>query len=314
MGCVSSAFLSHDDPDCTTVGGSTAFAHHIVKLTSTTYGLLTLDPPPLPASSSDDPPSPFPTTTIIPPTPPPRFTLGEGGDPLSSDGDIIISPPLPSISKENSNPNQNLNLPNNKSSKTPPLNPSLVNLSALDEFGKLCCPPNGDNKVVIYTTTLRGIRKTFEDCNAVRSAIQGLGLLICERDISMDRGFREELRELITKLVVNEESPSPTELMIPPRVFIKGRYIGGAEEVLRLAEDGILGNLLSGLPKLRAGHNNLCEGCGGARFLPCFQCNGSCKMVTVAEAEEETDHSSPQRTVVLRQDINFGQAIKETII
>lgn len=50
---------------------------------------------------------------------------------------------------------------------------------------------------MIYTTTLRGVRKTFEDCNAVRAAMEGLGVLVCERDISMDIGFREELRELM---------------------------------------------------------------------------------------------------------------------
>ncbi|KAM1092097.1 hypothetical protein FF1_019527 [Malus domestica] len=42
--------------------GSSALNHHIVSLTSSIYGLLTLDPP-----------SPVP---ITPPTPPPRFTLG----------------------------------------------------------------------------------------------------------------------------------------------------------------------------------------------------------------------------------------------
>ncbi|KAF9598746.1 hypothetical protein IFM89_031414 [Coptis chinensis] len=34
------------------------------------------------------------------------------------------------------------------------------------------CPPGGDKAVIIYTTTLRGIRKTFEECNLIRSLIQ----------------------------------------------------------------------------------------------------------------------------------------------
>lgn len=145
---------------------------------------------------------------------------------------------------------------------------------------------------MIYTTTLRGIRKTFEACNAVRSAIQGIGVLICERDISMDRGFREELRQLL-------KGKGESEL-VPPRVFVKGRYIGGVDEVMRIAEDeenGGLGNLLQGLPKVRAGQ--VCDGCGGVRFLPCFQCNGSCKMVA-SLVQEETDGLPQERTVVVR--------------
>ncbi|CAI9093359.1 OLC1v1028845C1 [Oldenlandia corymbosa var. corymbosa] len=285
MGCVSSTLLSQDD-EFSQIGGSggAAFAHHIVYLKSTTYGLLTLDPPPPPSSP---PPPPAAATTTIAPTPPPRFTLSS---PPSSDltplkpppvNDVINSwelmagldsstpTPPPPLSKENSNPN--LLLP----SPPPAFNwAHHLSSSQLDKYDSIC-PPNGENKVVIYTTTLRGIRKTFEDCNAVRSAIQGLGFSVCERDISMDRGFREELRELLK--VKGEKE------LVPPRVFVKGRYVGGAEEVLRLAEEDEAGvglrSLLSGCPKLRGGIGRVCEGCGGVRFLPCFKCNGSCKVV-----------------------------------
>ncbi|KAI7979234.1 hypothetical protein LOK49_Contig438G00001 [Camellia lanceoleosa] len=60
MGCVSSTLLNHDD-DFSQIGSS-SLGHHIVSFTSTTYGLLSLDPPP-PSSDSHT-------------TPPPRFTLG----------------------------------------------------------------------------------------------------------------------------------------------------------------------------------------------------------------------------------------------
>ncbi|URE13132.1 Glutaredoxin [Musa troglodytarum] len=43
------------------------------------------------------------------------------------------------------------------------------------------CPPGGENTVVLYTTTLRGIRKTFEDCNAVRSTLESYHVRIMER-------------------------------------------------------------------------------------------------------------------------------------
>lgn len=272
MGCVSSTLLSNDE-DFSQIGGNSGalIGHHIVSLTSTTYGLLNLDPP--------TPPPPFSlakTSTFEPPTrsllrsdPPEIINSWElmAGllDPTTAnDTSSRFSPSkrFSIIDIENSNPNLLIPLP--KSSLKP-------NFS-LDGFEKLC-PPNGENRVVIYTTTLRGVRKTFEACNAVRAAFQGFGVSICERDISMDRGFKEELRELMKG---KDDS-------VPPRVFVKGRYVGGAEEVMGIVEEGYFGELVHGLPKLKnkAG-GYVCEGCGGIRFLPCFRCNGSCKLVKEA--------------------------------
>lgn len=185
--------------------------------------------------------------------------------------------------EENSCPNVSVAL---SSKEVSDLGKSFEGLSLIDRY-EMVCPPNGENKVVIYTTTLRGVRKTFDDCNAVRSAIEGLRVLVCERDISMDRGFREELRELM--------SGRESDELIPPRVFVKGRYVGGAEEVMRAVEDGVLGELLQGMPRVKEGY--VCEGCGGGRFLPCFSCNGSCKMV---EAVEEDGGEQGSRTVIVR--------------
>lgn len=213
-----------------------------------------------------------------------------------ADHSFRFSPLPPKSRKENSNPNLPFNkfdtpIKNSDDVLLAPRNSSVDSkFSALDNFERLC-PPDGEGKVVMYTTTLRGIRKTFEACNAVRSAIEALGIFICERDISMDKGFREELRELM-KGKDNSE-------MIPPRLFVKGRYIGGVEEVMRIVEEGGLVDLLQGLPKIKTGY--VCEGCGGVRFLPCFKCNGSCKMVMVVGVEEEDEMVQNQgRTVVVR--------------
>ena len=46
---------------------------------------------------------------------------------------------------------------------------------------------------------LRGKRKTFEDCNAVRVACEGMGVLFCEEDRSMNQVFKEELRKLLKR-------------------------------------------------------------------------------------------------------------------
>lgn len=128
------------------------------------------------------------------------------------------------------------------------------------------CPPGGANAVVLYTTTLRGIRKTFEDCNNVRDALESYEICISERDVSMHLEFRNELRKLMGG-----------KLVTVPRVFIKGRYIGGADEVLKIHEGGKMAELLAGIPTALAGR--VCDGCGGVRFVPCMECSGSCKLV-----------------------------------
>lgn len=127
------------------------------------------------------------------------------------------------------------------------------------------CPPGGENALVLYSTSLRGIRKTFEDCNAVRTAIDAYDVKVIERDISMDSGFREELRVLMG-----------TKEVRPPLLFVKGRVIGGAEEVLKLEEEGELGLLLQGIAKKEAAG---CGVCGEMRFVMCRECNGSCKVM-----------------------------------
>ncbi|RWR97875.1 hypothetical protein CKAN_02734300 [Cinnamomum micranthum f. kanehirae] len=91
------------------------------------------------------------------------------------------------------------------------------------------------------------IRKTFEDCNRVRSLIESHCVHMTKRDISMDFGFREELRVLMEK-----------EVRVPV-VFVKGRLIGDADEVLKLEEEGKLSFLLEGIPQA----TEVSEGCGG---------------------------------------------------
>ncbi|KAE8695036.1 putative NAC domain-containing protein [Hibiscus syriacus] len=316
MGCVSSNLLNRDDEF--TQLGSTALGHHIVSLTSTTYGLLTLDPP---SQSTATPPSPEPSVTsestfseskslwseprLVPARPEiiNSWELMSGLDTNSFRFSQSGSVPKPRVSrsslldkfqaesfcfpntmlpeKENADPNLNKKGTVTKThfSSSPPLNKydpgseAILKPAPLDKFENIC-PPNGENRVVLYTTTLRGIRKTFEDCNAVRSAIESYGVVFCERDISMDRGFKEELRELL----------KGTNQATLPQVFIKGRHVGGAEEVMRMVDQGCFGDLIKSLPKKRAGE--VCDGCGDVKFLPCFRCNGSCKMAVVAQESE----------------------------
>ncbi|KAK7394511.1 hypothetical protein VNO78_15040 [Psophocarpus tetragonolobus] len=140
----------------------------------------------------------------------------------------------------------------------------------------------GKDKVVLYFTSLRGVRKTYEDCCQVRLILKGLGVRVDERDVSMHSGFKEELRELLG------DGYGGLGL---PRMFVGGHYIGGAEEIQRLHEDGKLEKLLGCCEKIEDGvggdPGGVCEACGDIRFIPCETCSGSCKIYYEGDEDEE---------------------------
>lgn len=122
-----------------------------------------------------------------------------------------------------------------------------------------------EDRVVVYFTSLRGIRRTFEDCCAARMIIRGFRVMVDERDISMDSAYRKELQG-----VLGEKN------MKLPQVFIRGKHIGGADVIKQLHEVGDLAKMLKGLPVRPPGY--VCEGCGDVRFVPCSGCSGSRKI------------------------------------
>ncbi|KAK9940848.1 hypothetical protein M0R45_017488 [Rubus argutus] len=124
--------------------------------------------------------------------------------------------------------------------------------------------PGAEKRIVVYFTSLRVVRRTFEDCRAVRSIVRGFRVTLDERDLAMDHGFITELQQILGQ-----------RKLTLPRVFIGGRYIGGAEEVRQLHEAGELKKFVEGLPVQEPG---VCDACGGYRFLLCDECNGSHKL------------------------------------
>lgn len=131
------------------------------------------------------------------------------------------------------------------------------------------CPPGGTHSVVVYTTSLRGVRRTYEDCERVRTALEGQRVVFDERDVSLHNEYLNEL-----KGILGDEASLPL-----PRLFVKGKYIGGVKEVVELDESGRLGRILNRAGVEKGIGRQACEGCGGARFVPCLDCGGSCKVV-----------------------------------
>ncbi|XP_059646162.1 uncharacterized protein At5g39865-like [Cornus florida] len=125
--------------------------------------------------------------------------------------------------------------------------------------------PGTEDRIVLYYTTLRGIRRTYEDCCAVRTILRGYCVSVDERDISMDSAYRKELQSVFGG-----------KGMSLPRVFIRGKYVGGTDEIKQLHEVGELSKLLEGFSIRDPGF--VCESCGDARFIPCPNCNGSRKV------------------------------------
>lgn len=112
------------------------------------------------------------------------------------------------------------------------------------------------------------VRKTFEDCKTVRSILRAFRVALDERDVSMDSGFLAELRRVTGR---------KTGLTLP-RVFINGKYVGGAEEVRWLHESGELRKILEGLPAADSRFRGACHVCGDHRFVLCGECSGARKV------------------------------------
>uniref|UniRef100_A0A803RB68 Glutaredoxin domain-containing protein n=2 Tax=Cannabis sativa TaxID=3483 RepID=A0A803RB68_CANSA len=122
-----------------------------------------------------------------------------------------------------------------------------------------------EDRIVVYLTSLRGVRRTYEDCYAVRMIFGGFRVWVDERDVSMDSAYRKELQTLLKR------KPSL------PQVFIRGNYVGGADVIKQLFETGQLAQTLKDF-RVREAVGFVCESCADMRFVPCWNCSGSRKV------------------------------------
>ncbi|TDH07415.1 hypothetical protein EPR50_G00105730 [Perca flavescens] len=97
-------------------------------------------------------------------------------------------------------------------------------------------------RIVIYTTSFRVVRTTFERCELVRKIFQNHRVKFVERNIALDIEYGKELEERCKRV---GEPPSL------PVVFIDGHYLGRVQQP------------------------QTCQTCGGFAFIPCPMCHGS---------------------------------------
>lgn len=83
----------------------------------------------------------------------------------------------------------------------------LFQVSSVPEFGR----------IIIYTTSLRVVRTTFERCELVRKIFQNHRVKFEEKNIALNSDYGKELDERCRRVC---EVPSL------PVVFIDGHYLG----------------------------------------------------------------------------------------
>ncbi|GAU24198.1 hypothetical protein TSUD_23350 [Trifolium subterraneum] len=263
--------------------------HHLVSLTSTTYGsLLMIDQKCSNFNSNDcfdgDPEKLNQTQLEQSLSPDSVINTWELMDGLNDDGDEnsdfdnpIDSSMKPSSCKEKSFDGSFLEtlMENNKK-------PLWQHLSEEALLAKL-----DPNVVLSYRRALlsrkqgtidnnlasRAVSSVEESSSNIRMILKGFRVAVDEKDISMDSSYRKELQNKLGDKVV----------VTLPQVFIRGKHVGNADEIKLLNESGKLENLLKDFPIKDCWL--VCESCGDARFVPCSNCNGSRKVFEEEEGE-----------------------------
>lgn len=157
---------------------------------------------------------------------------------------------------------------------------------------KKASPVARPRKAVLYFTSLRGVRATHEDCCLARAILGGYGVRVDERDVSMHRGFRDELHGLLGlgRGAALAKCWAPAAAPALPSLFVDGELVGNADELKRLHEAGELAARLAGCESAAPGEAaGACEACADVRFVLCGACSGSCK-VYVDDGDDDDEN------------------------
>ncbi|KAI3471652.1 hypothetical protein Pfo_028302 [Paulownia fortunei] len=236
-------------------------SNHFVSLTSTTYGSLVLVDPPNPSFNGQDFANPTAQMRKI-------QDFGNSEDPLSPDSVINTWELMEGLNEDEFNfhmMDASEIVKSYEFVEHPVSKPLWKHLSEESLLAKM-----DSNVVSSYRKALLGRQHGCEkpkdflkpqnteslesnDIVARRVIFRGFRVCVDERDISMDRSYRTELQDALKGKAVSL-----------PQVFIKGKYIGGAEEIKQLNEAGELAKLLEGFPLIDLGF--VCESCGMQGF------------------------------------------------
>lgn len=75
-----------------------------------------------------------------------------------------------------------------------------------------------EGEVVVYTTSFRGVRSTFEECRYVLSVLYNFRVKVIQRDIYLHKFYYNELEARLGE-------KNTTKLPVP-QVYISGQHIG----------------------------------------------------------------------------------------
>ncbi|KAJ7974072.1 Glutaredoxin [Quillaja saponaria] len=104
-------------------------------------------------------------------------------------------------------------------------------LVKLQDFPEIFPPGSADDAVVVYRTRDSLEPCTVDDCDSVVDLLEGYGLKLDVRNTTRSY-YEKELLKLLHGF------------MVLPSVYVKGRYLGGLNEVKKLHNSGQLSNIL----------------------------------------------------------------------
>eukprot|EP00055_Hartaetosiga_balthica_P009848 m.40359 g.40359 ORF g.40359 m.40359 type:complete len:572 (+) comp6921_c0_seq5:61-1776(+) len=129
-----------------------------------------------------------------------------------------------------------------------------------------------NNTIVLYITSVTGIRSTYESCQKMIKIFQLQGKKYRVKNIALDSRFAKELAERL--------SPEATV----PQAFVNFAHLGDLERVTQLNESKKLNEILHSFETSTSD----CDKCGGSGFYPCTWCFGSKKSIKTSFAKTDS--------------------------